>query len=185
VTKIPILVVGIFVLVLCIRLAFRMLRSDSRFVTAEDFARAQRSLGSMAIKTATIKRILSDEDLAFVSRPGSDELRRAFLRERNNLVLHWFRTTQAQVAYLMDIHLRLAAAATPTPGSELMLALEYVVFMGSTSCLIAVFWIFGPFNAQRTLSYLLRFVEELMGTFKARLELVNVAQLRPDENLVH
>lgn len=183
--KLPILFVGIFVLVLCIRLALRMLRGDPRFVTADDFLKAQQSLGSMAIKTSTIKRILSEEDLAFVSRPGSDELRRAFLRERKNLVLHWFRTTQTQVGYLMDIHLRLAATATPTPGSELRLALQYAVFMSSTTCLIAVFWVFGPFNAHRTLSYLLNFVEELLGTFRARLDVVNPAQLRPDESLVH
>ena len=181
----PILVVGVFVLVLCIRLALRMLRSDPGLVTTDDFLRAQQSLGSMSIKTATIKRILSDEDLAFVSRPGSDELRRTFLRERKTLVLHWFRTTQRQVGYLMDIHLRLAATATPTPGSELRLALQYAVFMSSTSCLMAVFWVFGPFNAQRTLSYLLNFVEELLGTFRTRLEVVNPTQLRPDESLIH
>jgi len=183
-TKIPILVTGIFVLVLCIRLAFRILRGDSRLVTADDFVKAQESLGSMSIKAATIKRILSDEDLAFVSRPGSDELRRAFLKERKILVVHWIRTTQRQIGYLMDIHLRLAATARPTPGSELRLALQYALFMSSTNCLMAMFWFFGPFTARRTLTYLLRFVEELLGAFRARLEVTNPGQLRP-QSLLH
>ena len=184
-TKIPVLVVGIFVLVLCIRLAVQILRSDSRTLSADDLAKAQQALGSMLIKAATIKRILSDEDLNFVLRSGSHELRRAFLRERKVLVVHWFRTMQKQVAYLMDIHLRLAASTTPTPGSELRLGLQYVFFMSGTTCLIAIFFVFVPFNAQRTLSYLLYFIERLLGIFRARLEVINRTQLHPNESLLH
>jgi hypothetical protein len=184
--KLPILVVGIFVLVLCIRLAVQVLRtSDSRMVSASDFAKAQQALDSMLIKAATIKRILSDDDLTFVLGSGSDELRCAFLRERKILAVHWFRTMQKQVAYLMDIHLRLAAIATPSPRSEVRLGLQYLFFMSGTTCLIAIFWVFGRFNVQRTLSYLLYFIERLLGTFRARLEAINRTQLHPDESLVH
>lgn len=184
-TKIPILVAGIFVLILCVRLAQRILHGDSRLVTVDDFVKAQQALGSMLIKTVTIKRILSDEDLNFVTRSGSGELQRLFLRERKTLVVHWFRTIRKQVRYLMDIHLRLAATASPTPGSELRLGLQYTFFMCVTTCLMAVFWIFGPFNAHQTLSYLLNFVEALLTTFRERLEAINPAQLHPGESLVH
>ena len=185
-TKIPILFAGITVLVLCLRLIVQMLHNDPRIVSVDDFGKARQSLASMLIKTPTVKRILSDEDLNFVSRSGSDELRRLFLRERKSLAVHWLRTIQKQVGYLMDIHLRLAAIATPTPGSELRLTLQYALFMGITSCLIAVFWLFGPFNARRTLAYLLGFVEGFLPTFKDRLEAINPAQLhRGSESLVH
>jgi hypothetical protein len=185
-TKIPILLAGIIVLILCLRLIVQMLRSDPRIVSVDDLGKARQSLASMLIKTATIKRILSDEDLNFVSRSGSDELRRLFLRERKILAVHWFRTIQKQVGYLMDIHLRLAATAIPTPGSELRLTLQYAFFMGITSCIITVFWLFGPFNARRTLTYILSFVERFLRTFRVRLEAINPAQLpRGSESLVH
>ena len=176
-TRIPLLFAGIVVLVLCVRLVAQKLRSDSRMVSIDDFGKAQRSLASMLIKTATIKRILSDQDLNFVSRSGSDELQRVFLRERKILAVHWFRAIQEQVGYLMDIHLRLAATATPTPGSELRLTVQYALFMSVSSCLIAVFWLFGPFNARRTLAYILGSVEEFVWAFRGRLEAINPAQL--------
>jgi hypothetical protein len=185
-TKIPLLFAGIVVLVLCVRLIVQMLRSDPRIVSADDFAKARESLASMLIKTATIKRILSDEDLNFVSRSGSDELRTLFLKERRVLVVHWFRTIQKQVAYLMDIHLRLAATGAPRPESELKLSLQYALFMGITSCLIVIFWLFGPFNARRTLAYVLPTVEGFTERFRQRLEGISPAQLHPRrESLVH
>jgi hypothetical protein len=185
-TKIPVLFAGIVVLLLCVRLVVQILTSSTGIVSVDDFAKARQALGSILIKTATINRILSDEDLQFVSLSGSLELRRLFLQERKMLVVHWFRTIQKQVAYLMDIHLRLAASASPLPGSELKLALQYAAFMAVSSCLVAMFWLFGPFNARRTLTYIITLLEHFFGTFRERLEGINPAQLHPShESLVH
>jgi hypothetical protein len=185
-TKIPVLFAGIVVLLLCVRLVVQILSSEPGVVNADDFAKARQALDSMLIKTAAIKRILSNEDLKFVSRSGSNELRRFFLKERKILVLHWFRTIQKQVAYLMDIHLRLAAFATPSPRSELKLSVQYAIFMAVSNCLLAIFWLFGPFNAQRTLTYIIYTVERFFGTFRDRMERINSVQLQPGrESLVH
>jgi hypothetical protein len=185
-TKIPVLLAGFSVLLLCVRLIVQMLSSEVRVVSVDDFGRARRALDSFLIKRAAIKRILSDDDLKFVSRSGSTELRRFFLQERKMLVLHWFRTIQKQVGYLMDIHLRLAALASPSPASELKLSLQYAMFTAVSNCLIAIFWLFGPFAAQRTLTYTVMNVERFFGTFKERLEGINPAQLhRSPESLVH
>jgi hypothetical protein len=185
-TKIPVLFAGILILLLCARLVVQKMLSSNAIVSLDDFAKARQALGSIVIKTATIKRILSEEDLQFVSRSGSNEIRRLFLTERKMLVLHWFRTIQKQVAYLMDIHLRLAASASPSPGSELKLSVQYAAFVAVSSCLIAMFWLFGPFNARRTLTYIVAIVEHFFGTFRERLEHINPAQLHPSrESLVH
>ena len=185
-TKVPILLVGIIVVILCVRLVAQKRRGGSRIVGADDFAKAREALNSVVIKTATIKRILSDEDLEFVSASGSDKLRRLFLKERRMLVIHWLRTIQKQVAYLMDIHLRLAGAASPRPGSELKLSIQYGTFMVASGCLVAIFWLFGPFDARKTLGYMITVVEGFFGTFRDRLQVVSPTQLHASsESLVH
>ena len=185
-TKVPVLIAGIIVLVLCVRFVVQMLTSDTRVVTVDDFAKAREALNSIQIKTATIKRILSKDDLNFACRTGSQDLRRLFLKERKMLMVHWFRTIQQQVAYLMDIHLRLAACSNPSPESELKLTAQYATFILIVNCLIVLFWLFGPFKAQRTVAYIIHAMERFFGTFRVRLEGINPAQLSASrESLVH
>lgn len=184
--KVPVLLAGIAVLLLCLRLVVQRLSAERGTVTPDDFAKARQTVDFMLIKTAAIKRILSVEDLSFVSRSGSNELRRLFLKERKTLVLHWFRTIQQQVAYLMDIHLRLAGCTSPSPESELKLTAQYAAFIVISNCLVAFFWLFGPFNAQRALAYMVHAVDRFFGTFRARLERINPAKLAGSrESLVH
>jgi hypothetical protein len=58
--------------------------------------------------------------------------------------------------------------------------------MSISSCLIVAFWLFGPFNARRTLACILTFVEGFSEAFKVRLETINPAQVqRGGESLVH
>ena len=185
-TKIPILLAGVVVLLLCLRLVVQGLRTDGGTVTPDDFAKARLALDSMLVKTAAIKRILSDEDLRFIFRSGSTEIRRLFLKERKMLALHWIRTLQKQVAYLMHVHLRLAASTHLSPTSELKLSAQYVAFVLVSNCLVAFFWLFGPFNAQRVLGYIVLVLERFFSTFQAHLERVNPAQLGISrESLVH
>jgi hypothetical protein len=105
---------------------------------------------------------------------------------RDDILPHTELLPKKEVAYLMDIHLRLAATAIPTPVSELRLSLQYAFFMSISSCLIVAFWLFGPFNARRTLACILTFVEGFSEAFKVRLETINPAQVqRGGESLVH
>jgi hypothetical protein len=177
VTTLPILFAGIVLLLLCVRLVVQMFSVEARSVTQDDFAKARQTLDSMLIKKAVIKRILADEDMHFISHSGSNELQSLFIKERKMLALHWFRTIQQQVAYLIDIHLRLAACTTPSPRSELKLSAQYWTFVLVSNCLVAAFWLFGPFNARRSLAYILHIVEHFFSTFRDRFEVISPAQL--------
>ena len=183
--KLPALLIGLAVLLLCIRLIVRVLSKGEEPIGPEDFAKARAALDSILIKTASIKRILSEEDLQFACRAGSRELKALFVKERKMLVLHWFRTVQQQVAYLMSVHLRLAGTTSPSARSELRLTGQYWTFVIVCSALIALFWLSGPFHARRTLGYMLHVVERFFSTFTTRLEGISATQRPSPQSLVH
>jgi hypothetical protein len=187
VTKIPVLLAGLLVLILCIRLVIQLWGSDRREVSVDDFSKAREALDSILIQTAAINRILSNDDLDFVSRSGQVDVRRLFLKERKRLAMDWFRKIKRQVRYLMNIHLRLAARAPLSSlHLEFTLYLRYVLFMVVCNCVLLLFWSLGPFEAKRTLVYVIRGVEGFFTTFSARLEGINTAQLSSRrEFLVH
>jgi hypothetical protein len=186
-TKIPVLLAGILVLILCVRVLIQLLGRDKRAVTADDFSKAREALDSILIQTTAIKRIFSNEDLEFISRSGSPYVRLLFLKERKMLALHWFRTIQKQVAYLMNIHLRLAACTpTTSPRLELTLGVQYAIFVAVSNCVLVLFWFFGPFKAKSALTYVIRVVEEFFSAFSLRLKGINPAHLGSSrESLVH
>ena len=184
-TKVPVLLAGIFVLLLCVRLLAQMLSKDDRPVTADDFFEAREALDSFLIKTATIQRILSNDDLAFVSSAGSPELRRLFMKERKMLALEWLRTIRSQVACLRQIHLRLAARLSPTPAHELQLSLQYGVFVLVSDSLLVLFWLFGPFKTKRVITYFVPRVETVFTALKVRLAAIDPSHLGSRESLLH
>ena len=186
-TKIPVLLAGILVVILCIRLVIQLWGRDRREVSVDDFLKAREALDSILIQTTAINRILSNDDLEFVSRSGQADVRRLFLKERKGLAMHWFRKIKKQVRYLINIHLRLAAC---TPSSslrlEVTLCLRYALFMVVCNSVLLLFWLLGPFEAKRTLVYVIRGVERFFAVFSARLEGINTAPLSSTrEFLVH
>ena len=177
-TKIPVLLAGLLVLILCIRLLIQLWGRDRREVSVDDFSKAREALDSIPIQTAAINRILSNDDLEFVSRSGQVDVRRLFLKERKRLAMHWFRKIKRQVRYLMSIHLRLAARAPLSSlRLEFTLCLRYVLFMAVCHSVLLLFWLLGPFEAKRTLVYVIRGVESFFNIFSARLEGINTAHL--------
>lgn len=186
-TKIPVLLAGILVLILCIRLVIQLWGRDRREVSVDDFLKAREALDSILIQTTAINRILSNDDLDFVSRSGQTDVRRLFLKERKMLAMHWFRKITKQVRYLMNIHLRLAAC---TPSSslrlEVTLCLRYVLFTAVCNSVLLLFWLLGPFKAKRTLAYVIPGVERFFTIFSTRLKGINTANLSSTrEFLVH
>lgn len=186
-TKIPVLIAGLLVLLLCIRLVTQLWGRGGREVSVDDFSKAREALDSILIQTAAINRILSNDDLEFVGRSGQADLRRLFLKERKRLAMHWFRKMKKQVRYLMNIHLRLAARAPlPSLRWEVTLCLRYVLFMALCNSVLLLFWLLGPFEAKRTLVYVIRGVERFFTIFRARLEGLNTAYLSSTgEFLIH
>jgi hypothetical protein len=187
VTKIPVLIAGLLVLLLCIRLMTQLWGRGGREVSVGDFSKAREALDSILIQTAAISRILSNDDFEFVSRSGQADLQCLFLKERKRLAMHWFRKMKKQVRYLMNIHLRLAARAPLSPLRwEVTLCLRYVLFMALCNSVLLLSWLLGPFEAKRTLVYVIRGVESFFTIFSARLEGLNTAHLSSRrESLVH
>ena len=187
VTKIPVLLAGLLVLILCIRLVTQLWCRGGREVSVDDFSKAREALDSILIQTAAINRILSNDDLEFVSRSGQADLQRLFLREPKRLAMHWFRKIKKQVRCLMTVHLRLAARAPlSSPRLEVTLCLRYILFMALSNSVLLLFWLLGPFETKRTLVYVIRGVERFFTIFGARLEGINTAHLGSGrEFLVH
>jgi hypothetical protein len=187
VTKIPVLLAGLLVLILCIRLVIQLWGRDRREVSIDDFSKAREALDSILIQTAAINRILSNDDLDFVSRSGQADVRRLFLEERKMLAMHWFRKITKQVSYLMNVHLRLAAC-TPSPSLrlEVTLCLRYVLFTTVCNSVLLLFWLLGPFKVKRTVAYVIPGAERFFTIFRTRLKGIDTANLSSTrEFLVH
>lgn len=186
-TKIPVLLAGILVLILCIRLVIQLWSRDRGEVSVEDFLKAREALDSILIQTTAINRILSNDDLGFVSRSGQTDVRRLFLKERKMLAMHWFRKIMKQVRYLMNIHLRLAVCTrSSSVRFEVTLCLRYVLFTVVCNSVLFLFWLLGPFRAKRTLAYVIPGVERFFTIFSTRLKAINTANLSSTrEFLVH
>jgi hypothetical protein len=174
------------VLILCIRLVIQLWGRDRREVSVDDFLKARDALDSILVQTTAINRILSNDDLDFVSCPGQTDVRRLFLKERKMLAMHWVRKITKQVRYLMNIHLRLAACTPSSLRLEVTLCLRYVLFTVVCNSVLLLFWLLGPFKAKRTLAYVIPGVEKFFSIFSTRLKGINTANLRSTrEFLVH
>src|SRR5260221_11349735 len=115
-----------------------------------------------------------------ISRQPSLEARRVFLQERKALAISWLRHTRRQLAYLMDLHLKLASYTYhPNPRSDLSLWLEYRMFALGCDSLVAVVWIRGPFQLGTILGNTLSAVNEFCAGFSRRLEDLNAGRLSP------
>src|SRR5260370_19592513 len=127
-----------------------------------------------------IKRVFATDDRDFISRTGTPEVRRFFLRERKSLGLQWLRKTKKQVGQLMDLHLKLASYTyEPSPKFELRLTVNYMCFILASNVLLAFLWLRGPFHAVRTVTYTLRAAERFCTVFSLRLEKINSVKLGP------
>lgn len=178
---ITILVLGTLILVLVGRLlAQAATRGHARVVTIEDYQGARAALDAVFIETAAIKRIFAAEDVKFISETRVPEVQRVFLKERKRLGIQWLRTTQKQVAQLMQLHLKLASYTyEPRPKFELNLTVKYGCFIVVSNGLLVLLWLFGPFETVKVVSHTLRVAEHFCSAFSLRLEKVNPAKLGP------
>jgi len=178
---IPILVLGALILVFGLRLLLQWSRNNRvRSVTIEDYTLARAAVDSVFVETMAIKRIFAADDIDFVSRTGTPEVRRFFLKERKALALQWLRKTKKQVGQLMDLHLKLASYTyEPSPTFELGLTVNYMSFILASNVLLAFLWLRGPFQAARTVTYTLRAAEHFCTVFSIRFKQINPVKLDP------
>ena len=149
-------------------------------VTIEQFSRAQEAVDALIGVFSLGKRIFEVGDMKFISRQPSLEARRVFLQERKALAISWLRHTRRQLAYLMDLHLKLASYTYhPNPRSDLSLWFEYRIFALVCDSLVAVVWIRGPFQLGTIVGHTLSAVNEFCAVFSLRLEDINPALLGP------
>lgn len=149
-------------------------------VTIEQFSRAQVAVDALIGEFSLGKRIFEAGDMKFISRQPSLEARRVFLLERKALAISWLRHTRRQLAYLMDLHLKLASYTyQPNPRSDLGLWIEYRVFAFLCDSLVVLVWIRGPFQLGTIVGYTLSAANQFCGVFSRRLEDINAGLLSP------
>lgn len=177
----PILLLGTLILVLGTRLlAQAATRGHARVITIEDYQGARTALDSVFLETAAIKRIFATDDMKYIAESAAQDVQRFFLKERKRLATQWLRTTQKQVAQLMDIHLRLASYThEPSPRFEFKLTANYLSFILTANGLLVLLWLFGPFETFRVVSHTLRVAEQFCSVFSRRLEKVDLVKLGP------
>ncbi len=180
---IPIIVLGTLILLFAARLLVQWIkRNRAQDVTVEGYSRARAALDSVFIETASIKRIFASEDMEFILRTGTRDVQRFFLKERKALAIQWLRMTQKQVAFLMDLHLKLASYTDePSPGFEFALTVNYLCFIFVLKALLILFWLRGPFETVKILGYTLRSAEHFCSVFGLRLEKTDTLKLGPAE----
>jgi hypothetical protein len=173
------LILGTLVLLLAGRLVLQATTgSRNRPVTIDDYTSAREALDSVFAETAAVKRIFAKEDMEFIARVGTPNVRRFFLKERNRLAIQWLRATQKQVARFMDLHLKLASYTyEPSPRMEFSLTVKYLFFIFSSNALLFLIWLRGPFEAVAIVSYPLRVAEEFSTAFSLRLEKIDPEKL--------
>lgn len=180
---IPILFLGLLILIFAGRLlAQQTHRNKKQAATIEDYTEARAALDSVFDETAAIKRIFADEDMGFITRIGTPDVQRFFLRERRDLAIQWLRMTRKQVARLMDLHLKLAGYTyEPSPRFEFKLVVSYWWFVISCKALLVLFWLRGPFEAVRIVRYTLAMAENFSSSFSIRLEKTDPVKLGAGE----
>lgn len=178
---IPILLLGTLVLVFGARRLLKSWRNNGpQVVTIDDFKRARAALDSVFLETMATKRIFAEEDMEFVSRTGTKDVQRFFLRERKALAVQWLRATGKQIAQLMDLHLKLDTyTEEPSPTFEFSLSVNYFCFKFVSNALLLLLWLRGPFEAVKVINYTLRVAEHFCSVFSVRLDKTNPVKLAP------
>ena len=174
---IPVLFLAALILILSVRVLLQSFKSPPN-VTVEDYAAARSALDSVLLEAAAVKRILAEDDVAFIKKNGASSLQQLFLSERKKLLLFWLRTTRKRVKRLMDVHLKLASYThEPSPQVELRLTLDYVSFLLVSSSTLLLIWLFGPFAMVRIVNHMAYASDHFASAFGFRLGDVDPVKL--------
>jgi|SRR5579864_3847581 len=115
--------------------------ADDAEVFPEGFERPSRII---------VDSIFSTRDWNFMSEEGTDDVQKAFLKERAGLALLWLKQTRRHAKKLMEFHRRTVRRDIELkPSLEIKLAVNYLTFLFLCALLQTLIRVRGPFRAQR------------------------------------
>jgi hypothetical protein len=175
----PVILMGSLILVFGIRLVIREVReNNARRVTVEDYLAAGEALNLAFAEADVMRRILSTEDLHFISEAASPEAPKLFRAERKKLAIRWIRRTQEQVSELMKLHLMLASYATESRNNlDIGLSIRYVAFKALSTVVLVVIWLAGPLKAGVVVTRIIDSTSYFLNVFHSRYFDVQVSRL--------
>jgi hypothetical protein len=97
-----------------------------------------------------IGRIFEQQDLEYIETSAPPEVREFFLRERSQIALLWIRQVRTQLISLRRFYTgRSRYYAQISAGTELSLALNFLVLLSACRLLEILVYVRGPFAAPR------------------------------------
>jgi nucleotide-binding universal stress UspA family protein len=170
---------GSLVLVFGIRLVVQGIReNNARRLTVEDYLAARESLSLAFAEADVMRRILSTEDIRFISEAASPEAQKLFHKERKKLAIRWIRRTQQQISELMKLHLMLASYATESNNNlDIGLSIRYAAFNAISTVVLVVIWLAGPLKAAVVVDRIIGSANYFLNVFHLRQFNVQVSRL--------
>lgn len=179
VSLLPVILMGSLVLVFGIRLVVQGIReNNARRLTVEDYLAARESLSLAFAEADVMRRILSTEDIRFISEAASPEAQKLFHKERKKLAIRWIRRTQQQISELMKLHLMLASYATESNNNlDIGLSIRYAAFNAISTVVLVVIWLAGPLKAAVVVDRIIGSANYFLNVFHLRQFNVQVSRL--------
>jgi hypothetical protein len=120
---------------------------------AQALIEASRALSSLQLELLPpemVSRIFAREDLDYINSSASEDIRRMFLADREQIALTWVRYLRANVLSLRRFHLGSARLyAGLNFRSEVKLAVDFALLLFACRMLEIVLWMRGPYGARR------------------------------------
>jgi len=175
----PVILMGSLVLVFGIRLVIQGIReNNARRLTVEDYLAAREALSLAFAEADVMRRILSPEDIRFISETASPDARRLFHEERKKLAIRWVRRTQEQISELMKLHLMFARYATGSGNNlDIGLSIRYATFKTVSNFVLVVIWLAGPLKVGVVVNRIIGSANYFLNVFHSRQFDVQVSRL--------
>jgi hypothetical protein len=120
---------------------------------AQALIEASRALSTLQLEVLPpeiVTRIFAREDLDYINSSASEEIRRMFLADREEIALSWVRDLRRNVLSLRRFHLGSARLyAGLNFRSEVTLAVDFALLLFACRALEIVLWMRGPYRAAR------------------------------------
>jgi hypothetical protein len=151
---------------------------------AEALVSARQALNSLQdnlLPPELVRRVFSQEDLAFVTSVGSKEIRETFLRERKRVALLWVRQLRKNVVSLRQFHSgRSRFYAQLDFRTEVELAVRFASLLLVCRLLEAVFHLSGAFAAPRIVGAAIHTAGTVCAESERSLAFLDAAPARAD-----
>jgi len=146
----PFLAIGLLLLVLVILLLRRPTPSLLDSANSSEGHETQAALGPEPFSRPLVDGLFGSEDWEFVSKEGSQRVKRLFLQQRTELALSWLRASRAHATQLLRLHSAAVRKSSHLePLVELRLIADYLAFQMLCQLISTVVWLRGPVTMRR------------------------------------